>query len=284
MAPVAAWVPRAVAAEEEQGDQHQLDRLPGVMVRRPKSSGIVLFHSTRSTTPAGRGWRSRIEMASRTYPTFARGALLGACLSSVVTSRQEPELEPAQALRVRDQLDLHDPSPHDRDAEDHARLTARRPHQSHRSVHQCRPRHPRGPRTSPPRPRRRGPPPARPPGPPPRRPAARRPGRAARAAPGSHRRARRRGTRPPRPAGGYVGLACGARTPRRALHPPARAARELPRRGGRAAHDGCDLVERQVEHVVQHERHPLGGRQRLEHHQQREPDRVGQQRLVLGVA
>ena len=37
------------------------------------------------------------------------------------------------------------------------------------------------------------------------------------------------------------------------------------------------------EHVVQHEREPLGGRERLEHHEQRETDRVGQQRFVLGV-
>ena len=44
-----------------------------------------------------------------------------------------------------------------------------------------------------------------------------------------------------------------------------------------------DLVERHGEHVVQHERQPLGGRQRVEHHQQREADRVGQHRFVLGV-
>jgi hypothetical protein len=34
---------------------------------------------------------------------------------------------------------------------------------------------------------------------------------------------------------------------------------------------------------VQHEREPLGWRERLEHDEQREPDRVGQQRLVLGI-
>jgi nucleoside-diphosphate-sugar epimerase len=34
---------------------------------------------------------------------------------------------------------------------------------------------------------------------------------------------------------------------------------------------------------VQHEREPLGGAQRLEDHEQGETDRVGQQRLVLGV-
>jgi hypothetical protein len=34
---------------------------------------------------------------------------------------------------------------------------------------------------------------------------------------------------------------------------------------------------------VQHEREPLGRRQRLEDHEQREPDRVGEQRPLLGV-
>ena len=44
-----------------------------------------------------------------------------------------------------------------------------------------------------------------------------------------------------------------------------------------------DLVEGDGEHVVQHERQPLGGSQRFEHHEQRQTDRVSQQRLVLGV-
>jgi hypothetical protein len=35
---------------------------------------------------------------------------------------------------------------------------------------------------------------------------------------------------------------------------------------------------------VQDERQPLGGGQGLEHDLQREPDRVGQQRLILGAA
>ena len=34
---------------------------------------------------------------------------------------------------------------------------------------------------------------------------------------------------------------------------------------------------------MQHEREPLGRRQRVQDHQQRQPDRVGQQRLLLGV-
>jgi hypothetical protein len=37
------------------------------------------------------------------------------------------------------------------------------------------------------------------------------------------------------------------------------------------------------EHVVQHEREPLGRSQRLEHNEQREADRVDQLRFVLGV-
>jgi hypothetical protein len=35
---------------------------------------------------------------------------------------------------------------------------------------------------------------------------------------------------------------------------------------------------------VQHERDPFGGSQPVEDHQQRQADRVGQQRLLLGVA
>jgi len=42
-----------------------------------------------------------------------------------------------------------------------------------------------------------------------------------------------------------------------------------------------DLVEGHGEHVVQHEREPLGGCQGVEDHE-RETDRVGQQRLLLG--
>ena len=72
-------------------------------------------------------------------------------------------------------------------------------------------------------------------------------------------------------------------SPTRPMHPAAGAAGELPRGVGRAPHDGGDLVEGHGEHVVQHEREPLGGSQGLEHHEQRETDRVGQQRFLLGV-
>ncbi len=79
---------------------------------------------------------------------------------------------------------------------------------------------------------------------------------------------------------GDVGAASGSRS----LHAAACAARELPCRGRGAAHDRGDLVEAQVEHVVQHERDPLGRRQCFEYHEQREADRVGQERVVLGIA
>jgi hypothetical protein len=69
----------------------------------------------------------------------------------------------------------------------------------------------------------------------------------------------------------------------RTLYPAAGAAGELPCRGRGAAHDGGDLVEGHGAHVVQHEREPLGGGQRVEDHQQRETDRVGQQRFMLGI-
>ena len=68
------------------------------------------------------------------------------------------------------------------------------------------------------------------------------------------------------------------------MHSPAGAAGQLPRGVGRAPHDGSDLIEGHGEHVVQHEGQPLGGSQGLQHHQQRETDRVGQERFLLGVA
>ena len=66
-------------------------------------------------------------------------------------------------------------------------------------------------------------------------------------------------------------------------HAATGAARELTGRLGGAIDDRRDLVEGHGEDVVEHEREPLGGAQRLEHHQQRETDGVGQQCLVLGV-
>jgi hypothetical protein len=51
----------------------------------------------------------------------------------------------------------------------------------------------------------------------------------------------------------------------------------------RPAHDRPDLAERHPEQVVQDERQPFGRGQPLQHDQQRQPDRVRGQRLVLGV-
>ncbi len=68
-----------------------------------------------------------------------------------------------------------------------------------------------------------------------------------------------------------------------AAHAATGAGRELGRGVLRSAHDRRDLGERQVEHVVQHERQPLGGRQPLQDDEQRHPDRVGEQRLLFRV-
>jgi hypothetical protein len=68
-----------------------------------------------------------------------------------------------------------------------------------------------------------------------------------------------------------------------ALDAAAGTARELPRRRRRASHDRRDVVEGQVEHIVQDERDPLGRRERLKHHQQRETDRVRHLNFLLGI-
>ena len=71
---------------------------------------------------------------------------------------------------------------------------------------------------------------------------------------------------------------------RRSLHSAACTARELPCGVRRAFHDGSDLIERHAKHVMQHESEPLRWRQRIEYHEQREADRVGQERFTFGVA
>jgi hypothetical protein len=78
---------------------------------------------------------------------------------------------------------------------------------------------------------------------------------------------------------GEIGVGNGGRI----LHPAAGSARELPCRRRRASNEGRELVEWHGEHVVQDEREPLGGSQRIEDHEQRQTDRVGQQRFVLGI-
>ena len=61
------------------------------------------------------------------------------------------------------------------------------------------------------------------------------------------------------------------------------AAGQLPRRRRGAADDRRDLLERHGEEVVQHERQPLGRRQRVQHHEQGRPDGIGEQRLPFRV-
>ena len=80
-----------------------------------------------------------------------------------------------------------------------------------------------------------------------------------------------------------LGAEVGVRERRGTADAAAGTARELPSRVGRALHDRRDLLERHREHVVQDERESLGGSEGLEHDQEREADRVGQQSLVLGV-
>jgi len=62
-----------------------------------------------------------------------------------------------------------------------------------------------------------------------------------------------------------------------------RPVRQLLRRLGRAVEDGPDLLERDAEGVVQDEREAFCGREPVEHDEQRRPDGVGEDRLVLGV-
>ena len=57
---------------------------------------------------------------------------------------------------------------------------------------------------------------------------------------------------------------------------------KLARRDGSAPHDGGDLLERDREAVVQHERQALGRLQGVQYDQQRQAHRVGEECLVLG--
>ena len=56
------------------------------------------------------------------------------------------------------------------------------------------------------------------------------------------------------------------------LHATACAARELAGGCRGAPNDRSDLIEGQIEHIVQHERDPLGGREGFEHDEQGEAD------------
>jgi hypothetical protein len=67
-------------------------------------------------------------------------------------------------------------------------------------------------------------------------------------------------------------------------HPAHCSVRELCRRGRRALpHELSDLVEGHVEHVMQHERQPLGGSKCFEHNEQRLAHGVGQGCFLLGI-
>jgi hypothetical protein len=61
------------------------------------------------------------------------------------------------------------------------------------------------------------------------------------------------------------------------------AACELPRCCRLASDDRCDLFERHGKHVVQHERDAFGGRERVEHDEEGDPDRIGENHLALRV-
>jgi len=61
------------------------------------------------------------------------------------------------------------------------------------------------------------------------------------------------------------------------------AARELTRRRDAALDDGGDLIEGDAEDVVEDEGDGLRGRECVEHDQEREPDRVGEQQLLFWV-
>ena len=90
----------------------------------------------------------------------------------------------------------------------------------------------------------------------------------------------RRRRRPPRAdARGHARWA-----PGRALDPPPSSARELSGRGRGTPDHRRDLLERQVEHVVEHEHsESLCGVERIEHDEKREAHRVGEQRFLFGV-
>jgi hypothetical protein len=78
-------------------------------------------------------------------------------------------------------------------------------------------------------------------------------------------------------------IPAGVRWCRRTAHAPARAARQLLCRVRRPSHDGPDLVERHGEQIMQDERQAFGGRQRVEHDEQRHADRVREHRFAFGI-
>jgi hypothetical protein len=79
-------------------------------------------------------------------------------------------------------------------------------------------------------------------------------------------------------------LAPGRAHGRRVPEPAAGTGGELARGVGGAVERDSDLLEREAEHVVQHEGEPLGGRQRLQHDQQRDADPVAERGQLGRVA
>ena len=75
----------------------------------------------------------------------------------------------------------------------------------------------------------------------------------------------------------------GVRRRRGAADPASGPAGKLPGRLGRALDQHGDLVERNGEHVVQHEREAFCRTQSVENDLQRDPDGVGEQGFVLGI-
>ena len=83
--------------------------------------------------------------------------------------------------------------------------------------------------------------------------------------------------------GAIVLVARGREARALALDVAAGARGELPHRLGRAADHLGDVAERHVEHVVQHERRALRGRELLEHGQQRVADRLVERHAVRRI-
>jgi hypothetical protein len=71
---------------------------------------------------------------------------------------------------------------------------------------------------------------------------------------------------------------------RGSLQTPACATGQLPGGRGCSLHDRGDVLEGHREHVVEHERQSLGGGKRAENDEQCKTHRIGQHRLVFGVA
>ena len=93
------------------------------------------------------------------------------------------------------------------------------------------------------------------------------------------RRGQERGGHLPLPAQGG-----GAALAGRAAHPAPGPAGELTRRLGRASEHRRHIGERHREHVMQHEREPLGRGEHIQHDQQGPADRVSEHRLVRRIA